>query len=45
MVMENSLSILKKGISILRDECSGVDCCPNGEDAGWSSCPESDMSS
>lgn len=30
---------------ILRVECNGVECCPHQDDSGWTSNPESDMTS
>lgn len=45
LIAKNDLNIIKNGIGILRNECSGVECCPNGEDSGWTTCPESDITS
>lgn len=45
LIKETELSVLNKEISILRDKCHDVECCPNGDDSGWTSNPESDLTS
>ena len=34
-----------ENLGVLRTACNSVECCPNSEDSGWTSNPESDMNS
>ena len=45
IINETFSDVVNNIIKKIMDECNGIDCCPNGEDSGWSSCPESDMTS
>lgn len=40
-----AINLTENLVAILRKECQGVECCSQGEDSGWTSNPESDMTS